>query len=228
MSNADDLSGWLAGVPREWVAGCGVSVFARARAAYESPVRQYHNWGHVESCVAKISSFACDHPRSIFLALVFHDAIYVAGQPDNELKSAELARRVLQAADCVSLDELDAVDRMIRATSNHLAHAATTDRDLAVLLDIDLSILGASLEDYARYARAIHDEYVPAATTDARFRIGRLEFLERTLASPSLFITRDAVQRWSARARENIAWEIQELKGEQGLVERAVSSLRRH
>ena len=225
MSNADELSSWLATLPSEWTAGCD-SVFTRAREAYDSPVRAYHNWLHVQACVAQIPSFVCDHPRRVFLALVFHDAIYTAGRTDNEAKSAELARALLGG--CTSRPELDAIDRMIRATSNHHAHTASTDRDLAVMLDIDLSILGASREAYARYAHAIHEEFVPSATTDAQFRIGRLEFLERTLASPRLFITSEASRRWDARARANMAWEIDSLKDEQGLVERAVSALRRH
>ena len=228
MSNPDELSSWLATIPEEWIDGCSPSVFDRARVEYESPPRRYHTWQHVEACVGELSSFACEHPRTIFLALVFHDAIYVAGRSDNEAKSAEVARAVLSAESSISATELDAIDAMIRATSDHLAHAATSDRDLAVMLDIDLGILGASRDDYARYAQAIHDEYVPSATSDARFRLGRLEFLERTLASPKLFITREASERWDARARENIAWEIEQLRDEQGVVERAVSALRRH
>lgn len=225
MSNADELSSWLATFPPEWTAGCKPSVFTRAREAYDTPARAYHNWQHIESCVAQIASFRCDYPRRVFLALVFHDAIYVAGQTDNEANSADLARAVLDA--CVSSAELEAIDRMIRATSNHHAHATSADRDLAVMLDIDLSILGAPRDQYARYANAIHDEFVPTATTDARFRTGRLEFLERTLASPNLFITAEASRRWDAQARANIAWEIGGLKSEQGFVERAVSALRR-
>jgi len=226
VSNADDLSSWLASLPPDWTARCGASVFLRAREAYDTPVRAYHNWRHVEACVAQMPAFVCDHPRCVFLGLVFHDAVYVAGRTDNEANSAELARAAL--AGCASSTELDAIDRMIRATSNHLAHAASADRDLAVMLDIDLSILGASREEYARYAQAIHDEFVPSAATDAQFRIGRLEFLERTLASPRLFITSEASRRWDALARANMASEIDDLKGEQGFVERAVSALRRH
>jgi len=214
VSNADELSSWLATLPSEWIVGCSESVFARAREAYDTPARSYHNWQHVEACVAKIGSFACDHPRRVFLALVFHDAIYVAGRTDNEANSAELARAALNS--CMSSAELDAIDLMIRATNDHHAHAAFADRDLAVMLDIDLSILGAPRDEYARYANAIRDEFVPSATTEERFRIGRLEFLERTLASPNLFITSEASRRWDARARANIAWEIDGLKGQRG------------
>jgi predicted metal-dependent HD superfamily phosphohydrolase len=227
MSSADELSNWLASIPREWTAGCSDAVFAKARAAYETPARQYHNWHHIESCIAELASFRCNHPRTVFLALVFHDAVYVAGRTDNEAKSAELARTLLSGDRCVSRVELEAIDRMIRASRDHHAHASSADRDLAVMLDIDLSILGAARDEYQRYARAIHDEYVPSATTGAQFRIGRLEFLERTLAVQSLFITPEAAQRWNVRARANIAWEIDLLKSEQGLVERAVSAIRR-
>ena len=210
MSNADELSSWLAKLPEEWTSGCGIEVFTRAREAYEAPVRHYHDWRHIEACVAELATFPCDHPRIVFLAMVFHDAVYVAGRADNEAESAALARAVLEG--CVSTAELDAIDRMIRATSDHHAHATSADRDLAVMLDIDLSILGSPHDEYARYARAIHDEYVPLAATEARFRTGRLAFLERMLVLPSLFITPDASRRWDGRARANIAWEIDRLK----------------
>ena len=225
LANGDELATWLASLPREWTAGCGAEIFARGREAYDAPPRPYHNWRHVEACVAELRPFPCDHPRSVFLALVFHDAVYVAGRTDNESNSAELARVVLD--ECVSQPEIEAIDRMIRATSNHHAHAASADRDLAVMLDIDLSILGASRDAYARYAQAIRDEFVPSATTDTRFRIGRIEFLEGMLASPRLFITDEGSRRWDAPARSNIAWEIDGLRREQGLVERAASALRR-
>ena len=88
MSNADELSTWLANLPGEWTVGCSAAAFARAREAYDVPVRPYHNWQHVEACVSQIDSFACEHPRSVFLALVFHDAVYVAGRTDNEANSA--------------------------------------------------------------------------------------------------------------------------------------------
>jgi predicted metal-dependent HD superfamily phosphohydrolase len=212
-ANGDELATWLASLPREWTAGCGAHVFARARETYEATPRPYHNWRHVETCVAELRSFPCDHPRTIFLALVFHDAVYVAGRTDNEANSAELARIAL--ADCVSQSELESIDRMIRATSNHHAHARAADRDLAVMLDIDLSILGAARDEYARYAQAIRDEFVPSATSDARFRVRRLEFLERLLTAPRLFTTEEASRRWDAPARANIAWEIERLRSEQ-------------
>jgi len=79
------------------------------------------------------------------------------------------------------------------------------------MLDIDLSILGAQRADYARYAKAIHDEWVPAVTSELFFRIGRAKFLRGMLAAPHVYLTPIARERWDAAARANMAWEIAQL-----------------
>lgn len=68
---------------------------------------------------------------------------------------------------------------------------------------------------------------VSAAATDMPFRIGRLEFLRRTLDMPHLFLTTEGGHRWDERARANIAWEIATLADRQGLIERAISAVRK-
>lgn len=204
----------MASLPSEWTDGCDTRAFDIARAAYESPGRHYHNWDHVVACVDKLKGIPCENPRLLFLALVFHDAIYVPGRTDNEVESAVLARETLSALCSITALELDAIERMILATRDHHALAGTLSADEAVLLDIDLSILGASREEYAHYARAIRDEYVPAAATDTQFRIGRLDFLRRLISMPHVFLTEEGQRRWGDAARANLAWEAEELAGE--------------
>jgi predicted metal-dependent HD superfamily phosphohydrolase len=126
----------------------------------------------------------------------------------------------------VTSAELDAIERMILATRDHHALSGTLSAEEAVILDLDLSILGASREEYARYAKAIHDEYVPAAATDAQFRIGRTEFLRRMLGMPHVFLTVEGRRRWDVAARDNLAWEIAELTSRQGVLERWISAIR--
>ena len=82
---------WISTLPPNWVAGCGEALFTAARESYAGPGRHYHTWTHVLDCVAKLRDFTCDSPRAVFLALVFHDAVYVAGRQDNEERSTELA-----------------------------------------------------------------------------------------------------------------------------------------
>jgi predicted metal-dependent HD superfamily phosphohydrolase len=162
----------------------------------------------------------------VFLALVFHDAVYVPGRADNEQASATLARETLSAMCGIPEMELESIERMILATRDHHGLSGTLSADEVAILDLDLSVLGASREEYSRYARQIHDEYVPAAATEMRFRIGRTEFLQRALAMPFVFLTEEGRHRWDAAARANIAWEIAELAKQQGVIEKVVSTIR--
>lgn len=220
------LTTWLATLPPEWLEGCDAGVIERARAAHETRGRHYHTWAHVVACVERLKSFPSAQPRVVFLALVFHDAVYVPGRKDNEQASAALARETLSAACTVTSAEVDAIERMILATRDHHALSGTLSADEAVILDLDLSVLGASREEYALYATAIHDEYVPAAATDAQFRIGRTEFLRGMLAMPHVFLTGEGRRRWDGAARENIRWEVAELTSRQGVLERWIAAIR--
>lgn len=220
------LSNWIASLPREWTARLDAEAFERAHSAYQSPGRHYHTWEHVVACVEELRSTSCDNPRAVFLALVFHDAVYVAGAPDNEEQSARMAREVLSASGTVDGDALEAIERMILATKHHVASADGASADDARLIDIDMSILAAPRNAYMRYARAIQDEWVPVPASEAAFRIGRLEFLRGVLAAPHVYLTSAAQERWDQAARDNIAWEISELTERQGMMERAVSAIR--
>jgi predicted metal-dependent HD superfamily phosphohydrolase len=221
------LSLWLSTLPPEWMEGCDTRAIDRARAAHETAGRHYHTWDHVVACVERLKTFPTAEPRIVFLALVFHDAVYVPGRSDNEQVSAALARETLSSMCAITATELDIIERMILATRDHHALSGTLTADEVVILDLDLSVLGGSRDEYAHYATAIHDEYVPAAATEAQFRIGRTEFLRRMLAMPHVFLTAEGRGRWDDAARANIAWEITELTRRQGFLERWVSAIRR-
>ena len=220
------LSTWIASLPRDWSAAVDAEVFEQAHSAYLSPGRHYHTWEHVVACVEELRSTSCDNPRVVFLALVFHDAVYVPGAPDNEERSARMAREVLSATGSVHVDELEAIERMILATKDHRAPPDGASEDEARLIDIDMGILAAPRSAYMRYARAIQDEWVPVPASEAAFRIGRLEFLRGVLSTPHVYLTTAARDRWDQAARDNIAWEIRELTERQSLMERAVSAIR--
>ena len=211
---------WFRSLPSAWLDGCELRVFEVARAAYDSPGRHYHSWTHVEDCVAKLRAMACESPRNVFLALLFHDAVYVPGRGDNEELSAEMATATLAWFSTIPEDDRALIHRMILATRHHRA-AATEPHDLRVMLDIDMSILGADEARYRRYADEVRREYVPAVTDEKRFRIGRLAFLRKLAASKAIFSTAEGAQLWDAPARGNIAWEIEHLESQQGVLERA-------
>jgi predicted metal-dependent HD superfamily phosphohydrolase len=206
------LSSWLSSLPTDWTSGCDQACFERAWSSYNSPGRRYHTWQHVLTCVTHLKTFSLGQPRIAFLALVFHDAVYVPGRSDNEEQSASLARAALATQRSISVADLAAIERMILATKDHHAHAQMATADEATVLDIDLSILGAPRANYAWYAQAIHDEYVPAATTDPEFRVGRMSFLQRMLGLRDVYLTPEGRARWNEPARMNMTWEIEALE----------------
>jgi predicted metal-dependent HD superfamily phosphohydrolase len=203
-----DLARWLATLPDDWTRGVDSSVIERAHAAYQSPPRHYHSWDHVVACTEQLRGVPCERPRVVFLALLFHDAVYVAGRTDNEARSAQLAHDVLGANTSLTTAELTAIQQLILATKDHHARMGVAGADEAVLLDIDLSILAASRDEYVRYTRQIRDEWVPAVATDAQFRIGRVAFLRRMLAAPHVYLTANGQRRWDDAARANMTWEL--------------------
>jgi predicted metal-dependent HD superfamily phosphohydrolase len=198
-----------------------------AHAAHRSPGRGYHNWSHVTACVEQLRTLPTAATQAGFLAILFHDAVYVAGASDNERRSAALAMEALTARCTLTEAELRSVERMILATRDHHALANTLTAEEQTMLDVDLSILGAPWGDYAAYAAGVRQEYVPAVTTDPRFRIGRSQFLAGLLGRPHIFLTPEGQRRWEDRARANVRRELEELGGRPGLVMRSLLWLRR-
>lgn len=223
----ENFARWLATLPDDWTRGVNRSVIERAYAAYQSPPRHYHSWHHVIACTEQLRTVPCERPRVVFLALLFHDAVYVAGRSDNEVRSAALAREVLAASESLTAAELTTIEDLILATKDHHARLGVAGLDEAALLDIDLSILAAPRDEYMRYARQIREEWVPAVASDAEFRIGRVAFLRRMLTTPHVYLSANGQRRWDDAARANMTFELNALQNQQGLVERIVSAIQR-
>ena len=218
------MEDWLEALPKEWTTGLGPEVFTIGRCSYETPGRHYHTWEHVRECLEKLRLFSCASPRNVFLAILFHDAVYVAGRQDNEEQSAALAVATLENYSVVPREDVAAVRHMIIATSEHHV-SENMDEDSRVLLDIDMSILGAEPARYRRYAEDVQTEFAPLVPETRRYRMGRLRFLQGLAFRAHLFATTLGRERWETAARENIRWEIGELRRHQGWVERAATSL---
>lgn len=142
----------------------------------------------------------------LLLAAWFHDAVHEGTEGDDERESADLARRELTAAgwDPAAAER---VAQLVLVTLEHRPDPA--DRQACLLVDADLSILGASPQEYARYTEAVRREY--AHVPEADFRAARAEVLRRLLSAPALFHDPLAVELWEDRGRENVSREITEL-----------------
>jgi predicted metal-dependent HD superfamily phosphohydrolase len=175
--------------------------------AYSEPGRHYHNLGHIAQLLELLDQHGLDlrGRDAIELAIFFHDAVYVPIRSDNEAASAALARARLTALGGTETLVRE-VERLILATRHGTAHAdAGSDPDLALLLDLDLSILCAERAVYAAYAAAIRNEY--AVVPDLIYRPGRRRVLVEFLARPRIYATPRLYEAWEAAARANLEWE---------------------
>lgn len=174
--------------------------------AYATPARAYHGIGHVREVLRHYAAVAdgpgWNDPAAVFLAVLYHDAIYVAGRSDNEARSAMLAREHLGRWQ-PGVDA-DRVARLIELTARHgRLSPADVDHDEALFLDCDMAILAADPEAFAAYDRAIAAEYrgaVPAWT----YRLNRRRFLKGVLARERIFLSDFFHTRCDAQARINL------------------------
>ena len=174
-------------------------VFDQLLARYDEPHRAYHTHQHLEECFGWMTQ-ARDlmrRPGEVAFALFYHDAIYDTHAPDNEAQSAELAAAVWEAH---AGGSAAAVRDLIAATKHD---AAAPDGDAQVLVDIDLSILGAAPARFDEYERQVRFEYSWVA--EDAFRAGRGRILKQFADQPRLYNTAFFRARLEAAARENLA-----------------------
>ncbi|WP_341886610.1 N-methyl-D-aspartate receptor NMDAR2C subunit [Variovorax sp. YR752] len=167
---------------------------------YSEPQRQYHTMQHLGECLAWFDQeqALAERPGEVALALWFHDAIYDVHAHDNEARSADWARQALQAAgaDAAAADRVHA---LVMATRHD---AVPEGRDAELLIDIDLSILGAERARFDEYECQVHAEYgfVPEEIRLPR----RRAILQRFLDRPAIYATPRLHALLEARARENL------------------------
>jgi predicted metal-dependent HD superfamily phosphohydrolase len=183
------------------------ALFDELAQAYSAPGRHYHNLGHIAQLLELLDQHGQElrGRDAMEFAIFFHDTVYVPIRSDNEAASAALARTRLTALGGAETLVRE-VERLILATRHGTALAdAVSDPDLALLLDLDLSILGAERAAYAAYAAAIRREY--AVVPDLIYRPGRRRVLAEFLGRPRIYATPRLYEAWEAAARANLEWE---------------------
>jgi predicted metal-dependent HD superfamily phosphohydrolase len=189
---------------------CLVEAELRARAAYAQLHRHYHDQRHIDECLADLDEVRDLDERSrrvLRWAILWHDAAYEPGHRDNEERSARLASTELSRCG-VEKAEVKEVARLIRLTEKH--NPAEGDRLGALMVSIDLAILGSDPDRYSRYVADVRIEY--AHVPDELWKIGRALVLERMLAKAALFPDTDFRERLEAQARRNMEEEIRALR----------------
>ena len=170
-------------------------------AAYAAPGRHYHNLAHIEDCLAalaRVEGLSAHAHEILSEAIWWHDVVYDPTRSDNEELSAQLAERHVRA------DIRSEVGRLIRLTKTHDVEA--DDRLGAILISIDLSILGAEPVRYDAYAAAIRQEFIHV--NDADYHAGRAAVLRRFAARAVIYPDASFAAKYDRRARDNLAREL--------------------
>lgn len=173
---------------------------AELQRRYGEPQRHYHTMQHLGECLAwfEREKTSAERPGEVALALWFHDAIYDVHAHDNEARSADWARQALleAGADRAAAERVHA---LVMATRHD---AVPEGRDAELLIDIDLSILGAERTRFDEYERQVHAEY--AFVPDEIRLPRRRAILQRFLDRQAIYATPQMHAQLEARARANL------------------------
>lgn len=168
---------------------------------YVEPHRAYHTLQHIGECVELFAAAEqlWLNPGEVAIAIWFHDAVYDTHAADNEQQSAELATAALRDAGA-SDDVISRIRELILATGHT---GAPSPGDQALLVDIDLAILGSARDRFDQYGEQIRQEFswVPEMT----YREKRREVLMRFAARPVIYSTAFFQRRFEQQARVNLA-----------------------
>ncbi|MGT2465961.1 HD domain-containing protein [Mesorhizobium atlanticum] len=181
-------------------------------ALYQAADRHYHGLAHIKAMLALATEYRqlLDDPEAVEAAIWFHDAIYDSRAKDNEAKSGQLAEKKL--AGRVDPRRLARIAAMINATATHQLplRDEETLNDAALLLDMDLAILGAEPAVFDAYEKAVRLEY--GWVEEPMWRAGRADVLKSFLARAHIFYTTKFRDRFEAEARENLGRSLQGLQ----------------
>ena len=173
-------------------------------AAYTAPGRHYHNLTHIEDCLgalARVDNLLAAE-REILVERSGCTMSFTTRPGWTTRSSAPGWLKRMSAR--ISVAE---VGRLIRLTRTH--QVLPDDRLGAILISIDLSILGAEPSRYDAYAAAIRQEFIHVRDTD--YRAGRARVLGQFAARPVIFPDASFAATYDRRARENLARELASL-----------------
>jgi predicted metal-dependent HD superfamily phosphohydrolase len=176
-------------------------------ARYSELHRFYHTLQHLRECFSMLepASHLASRIGEVQLALWFHDAVYDTRAQDNEEQSAHWAEKSLVTGGAVS-DAAARVRDLVLATKHH---AVPQEEDAKLVVDIDLSILGAAEPRFAEYERQVRQEY--GWVSEEAFRQGRARVLASFLDRSSIYGTAWFAARLEEQARKNLSRSLKEL-----------------
>ncbi len=188
--------------------GSSIDCYESLYAAYSEKHRFYHTLNHIDAMLDHFDRVIdiAERPAELEFAIWFHDAIYKILSKTNELDSAKWAQEFLLS---IGYDELgtERIYSLIMATQHNREVKGYDDK---LIVDIDLTILGASKDVYDEFERNVRKEYkiVPLHI----YRKKRIEILKSFLNNVSIYNLDYFKEKYECAARDNIKRAIEMLQ----------------
>lgn len=190
--------------------GAAAPWFDRLMTAYGHVGRAYHNARHLNECLTglDLARHLVQEPAVVEFALWFHDVVYDPRATDNEERSAELALECLRESGKGGGELAKRIHELVMLTKDHQAEP---DTDGAVMVDVDLAILGQLWPRFEEYDLAIRREYgwVPAELYAKK----RSDVLRKLLQRNFIYRTRLFRERYESQARSNLTRKLELVRG---------------
>ena len=175
---------------------------------YTRPNRFYHNLSHVGNLFHLLDEniSLVENPALIGFAIIYHDVVYDNLRNDNEEQSAVKAREHLTRLK-MKPAFIKNVEHLILATKFHrIDDTSEVKNDMALFLDLDLSVLSSEWDDYEVYRQNIRKEF--KQYPDHVYKSGRKNALQQILSKGALFFTPQFQSSFEGKARQNLNKEI--------------------
>lgn len=182
------------------------SLWNEIEKQYTLNIRHYHNLSHIKNMLNQADNIkdSISSYNDFLFAIWYHDIIYKPTKKDNEEKSAILARKRLKTLK-IKETSLKNIENLILSTQKHEI-LLQNNNDNALLLDIDLSILGSDWKTYQNYTKNIRKEY--SIYPNFMYKKGRKKVLEHFLKRKALYFTENYRTNFEEQARKNLLKEI--------------------
>jgi predicted metal-dependent HD superfamily phosphohydrolase len=177
---------------------------------YNSRGREYHNLSHIEHCLSEMDSTLpnLSKPDEAETALWFHDLVYTPGDEKNEKDSAETFNNLFGNLGVPETFRNRVSDLILFTKHDKIP---VDDTDARYVMDIDLSSLGSPEPSFIEDENKIRREFSVRYSSE-QFRQSRIEFAEKMLARPSIYLTDFFKAKYESQARQNFQNAIARLK----------------
>lgn len=204
--------------------------FDRIIDAYSDRWRFYHTTEHIRDLISKVKKLSESSVANLgqhdsfskvflYLAIFFHDVVYIPTRKDNESNSAIIFDEFLKTANLEGFffksDEPlkstpGRIRQLILMTAKHLSDHGLEHNSLEqIFLDVDMSIVASEWSLYKKYSNEVRQEYIHFSDKD--FCQGRSHFLKGLLDVP-IFKSDEFGAEFNTQAWDNIKKEIGELE----------------